>query len=92
MIEFFGKKFSTENLRFVIDTFHWTDIKQSFTKSCFFIKIFKVETSIISRLNLLTVSSNNNDQYSKNNSIYISEEIKSKKRTCIFFMNSKCNR
>ena len=76
MVEFFGKSFSTENLRFVIDTFHWTDIKQSFTKSCFSSKFSKLKLISFLDLKLLTVSLNNNDQYSKNNSIYISEETK----------------
>ena len=31
----FGKSFSTENLYFVIDAFHWTDIKQIPTKGSF---------------------------------------------------------
>ena len=87
----FGKRFSTENLRFVIDTFHWTDIKQSLTKIFFSSKFSKLKLISFLDLKILIVSLNNNDQYSKNNSIYISEEIKSKKRTCIFFVNSKYN-
>jgi len=39
----FGKRFSTENLCFVIDTFHLTDIKQIRTKGCFLSKFTRLK-------------------------------------------------
>ena len=39
----FGKRFSTENLCFVIDTFHLIDIKQIPTKGCFLSKFTRLK-------------------------------------------------
>ena len=62
IIEFENNSF-TENLYFVIDTFHCKTIS---SLKVAFIKFFEVETSIISRLKFLTVSVNNKDQIFKN--------------------------
>jgi len=65
MVEFFGKSFSTENLRFVINTFHWTDIKQFPTKGRFSSKFTKLKLVSFLGLEPLTVSFSDNDQFSK---------------------------
>lgn len=65
MVEFFGKRFSKENLHFLIDTFRWTDIKQFLTKGHFSAKFTRLKLVSFLSLEPLTISFSDNDQFSK---------------------------
>ena len=84
MVEFLERAFLQRIFIFVIDTFHWTDIKQFPTKGRFSSKFTRLKLVSFLGLEPLIISFSDNDQFSKRILFIQVKKQNLKENLCLF--------